>query len=270
LKKQEFQVYRRKKLSKPTVEQKKPPSLDVLLPKTSKTERVDLNFDFEGALSKMHVTIPLKEVIKVPFVKECFDNFFQGSDGPMDPAIMLQADHFRVQYDEHPPFFMTLIMNNKNLNNCMLDTGVSANMMSLKVMQQLGLKVTRPYRNVCGFESKSIPIYGVFENVEVCLKEYCEKVIHIDIVIVDVPDVWGMLLSRKFSSMLGGALEMNLTFVGLNLKNGIIGCLLNVLVIEKMCKKLITPSKMTRHMMRSYKLFISIFQKICFCNIRRL
>jgi hypothetical protein len=89
LKKQEFQVYRRKKLSQPIAEQTKTPPLDVLLPKTSKTERVNLNFDFEGALSKMHVTIPLKEVIKVPSVKERFDIFFQGSDGPMDPPIML-------------------------------------------------------------------------------------------------------------------------------------------------------------------------------------
>ena len=60
LKKQEFQVYRRKKLNQPIVVQTKPPPLDVLLPKMSKIERVDLNFDFEGALSKMHVTIPLK------------------------------------------------------------------------------------------------------------------------------------------------------------------------------------------------------------------
>jgi hypothetical protein len=59
-----------------------------------------------------------------------------------NPPIMLQDDHFRVTYDEHPPFFMTLLMNNKSLNNCMLDLGVGANMMSLKVMQQLGLKVT--------------------------------------------------------------------------------------------------------------------------------
>jgi hypothetical protein len=29
------------------------------------------------------VTIPLREVIKVPSVKERFDNFFQGSDGPL-------------------------------------------------------------------------------------------------------------------------------------------------------------------------------------------
>jgi hypothetical protein len=142
LKKQEFQVYRRKKLNQPTTDQTKTPPLDVLLPKTSKSERVKLKFDFEGALLKMHVTIPLKEVMKVPSVKERFHKFFQGSNGPMDPPIMLQANHFRVQYDEHLPFFTTLIMNNKSLNNCMLDTGVDANMMYLKVMQQLGLKVT--------------------------------------------------------------------------------------------------------------------------------
>jgi hypothetical protein len=48
LKKQEFQVYRRKKLNQPTADQTKPPPLDVHLPKTSKTKRVELNFDLKG------------------------------------------------------------------------------------------------------------------------------------------------------------------------------------------------------------------------------
>jgi hypothetical protein len=65
---------------------------------------------------------------------------------------------------------------------------------------------------VCGFESKYIPTHGVIENVKVCLKEYPEKIIHMDIVVVDIPDVWGMLLSRKFASKLGGTLEMDLTY----------------------------------------------------------
>jgi hypothetical protein len=34
---------------------------------------------------------------------------------------MLQEDHFRVQYDGQPPFFMTVLVNEKCLNNCMLD-----------------------------------------------------------------------------------------------------------------------------------------------------
>jgi hypothetical protein len=83
LNKQEFQVYRRKKLNQPVADQTKNPPLAVIFPKTSKTERVNLNFDFAGALSKMLVTIPLKEVIKVPSLKERFDNFLRGSHGPL-------------------------------------------------------------------------------------------------------------------------------------------------------------------------------------------
>jgi len=58
----------------------------------------------------MHVNFPLREAIKIPSIKECFDTFFLGSNEPMDPPIMLQADHFRVQYGENPPFFMTLMI----------------------------------------------------------------------------------------------------------------------------------------------------------------
>jgi hypothetical protein len=213
LKNQEFQVYRRNKLDQPPADQTRNPPVDVIFPETSNTERVNLNFDLEGALSKMHMNVPLREAIKIPSIKEHFDTFFSGSTEPMDPPIMLQVDHFRVQYGENPPFFMTLTMNNKYLNHCMLDIGTGANMMSLKVMQQMGLKVTRPYRNVCGFESKEIPTHGVVENLEVHLKEYPEKIVHIDIIVVDVPDVWGMLLSRKFGAMIGGSLEMDLTFL---------------------------------------------------------
>jgi hypothetical protein len=226
LKKQEVQVYRRRNPNQPTSDQSK--SSEVPPPKNPKADKITLDFDFEGALSKMHVNVPLKEAVKIPSIKECFNTFFSGTAEPMDPPIMLQADHFRIQYGENPPFFMTLMMNNKYLNNCMLDTGAGANMMSLKVMQQMGLKVTRPYRNVCGFESKAIPTHGVVENVEVQLKEFPEKTVHTDIIVVDVSDVWGMLLSRKFGAMIGGSLEMDLTFLRLPLKDGTIGRLLNM------------------------------------------
>jgi hypothetical protein len=75
-------------------------------------------------------------------VKERLEFFFKGYDGPIDPPIILQAYHSRVQYDGNPPFFMTLLINRKLLNNCMLDSGVGANMMPLKVMEKLCLKIT--------------------------------------------------------------------------------------------------------------------------------
>jgi hypothetical protein len=76
-------------LKQPTADQEKPPPLEILLPKTSKAGKVDLNFVFEGALSKMHVNVPLREAIKILSIKECFDTFFLGLDEPMDPPIML-------------------------------------------------------------------------------------------------------------------------------------------------------------------------------------
>jgi hypothetical protein len=81
---------------------------------------------------------------------------------------------------------------------------------------------------VYGFESRAIPTHGVIENVEVCIGKYPERVIHIDIVVVDVPDVWGILLSRKFASMLGGTLEMDLTYINVPMNDGTIICLMNV------------------------------------------
>jgi hypothetical protein len=79
---------------------------------------------------------------------------------------------------------------------------------------------------VCGFESISIPTQ--VDNVEVCLGRYPKRVIHMDIVVVDVPKVWGMLLSRKFVGMLGGTLEMDLTYINVPMNDGKISHLPNV------------------------------------------
>jgi hypothetical protein len=100
--------------------------------------------------------------------------------------------------------------------------------MSLKVMEKLILKATQPYMNVCGFESRAIHIHGLVENVEVFLGRYPEREIHMDIVVVDVLDVWGMLLSKKFTAMLGGTLEMDLTYINVPMNDRTISLLPNV------------------------------------------
>jgi hypothetical protein len=81
---------------------------------------------------------------------------------------------------------------------------------------------------VCGFESRAIPTHGVVENVEVCFGRYPERVIHMDIVVVDVPDLWGVMFSRNFSAMLLGTLEMDLTYINVPMKNGTIERLPNI------------------------------------------
>jgi hypothetical protein len=67
--------------------------------------------------------------------------------------------------DKTPPFYIFLGMNGLRLNNHMLYFGASKNIMSLKVMEQLGLKMNQPYGNVCGIYSKRVKVYGLCENV---------------------------------------------------------------------------------------------------------
>jgi hypothetical protein len=99
--------------------------------------------------------------------------------------------------DKSPPFYLLLGMNDLRLNNCMLDSGASKNDISLKVMKQLGLKTTRPYGNVCGIDSRKVKFLAVCEDVAVFLIDFPNINILMDIVVIDIADAWGMILSRS-------------------------------------------------------------------------
>jgi hypothetical protein len=76
----------------------------------------------------------------------------------------------------------------------MIDSGASTNVMSLKAMKQIGLKTTQPYGNFCGIYSKRVEILGVCEDVEVFLIDSPHISVLMDILVIDVLDVWGILL----------------------------------------------------------------------------
>jgi hypothetical protein len=144
-----------------------------------------------------------------------------------DPPIILNTMYLDRPRDKYPPFYNSLGMNGLRLNNCMLDSGASANVVSLKVMQKLGLKTTRPYGNVCGIDSKRVKVLGVCEDVEVFLIEFPHISILMDIVVIDVPDAWGMLLAKSWFVALGGFLIMDLTHAHILMGDGTFQILYN-------------------------------------------
>ena len=74
--------------------------------------------------------------------------------------------------EDHPAFYISLIANNKLLHNCMLDSGASLNIMIRKVMEQMGLTISRPYQNVCAMDSREIDVVGIILNFSVKLDAY--------------------------------------------------------------------------------------------------
>ena len=111
---------------------------------------------------------------------------------PIDMPIVLNSVDPRRE--EHPPFYVSLLVDKLLLHNCMLDSGASSNVMTRKVMEQLNLRVTRPYHNVCAMDAREVEVVGIILNLQVKLAKYPDIDMSMDVVVIDVPDNWGMLL----------------------------------------------------------------------------
>ena len=64
-----------------------------------------------------------------------------------------------------PPFYISLLLHDFTLHNCMLDSGVSHNLMPLSVMKELNFQITKRYRDPYSFDSKRVKCVGDRKSV---------------------------------------------------------------------------------------------------------
>ena len=64
-------------------------------------------------------------------------------------------------------------------------------------MEQLNLKITRPYHNIYAMDSREVKVVGIVLGFPVQLAKYLDIHLKMDILVIDVPDKWGILLSRR-------------------------------------------------------------------------
>ena len=65
------------------------------------------------------------------------------------PIVLQSVDPKR---EDHPLFYGSLLVDDLLLHNCMLDSSASSNVITRMVMEQLNLRITRPYHNVCAMD----------------------------------------------------------------------------------------------------------------------
>lgn len=59
---------------------------------------------------------------------------------------------------------------------------------------------------------KEIKMFGLIKDFHVRLEIYLDISLLMDVVVIDVMDAWGMLLSRKWVANLGGSIQMDLSY----------------------------------------------------------
>ena len=94
----------------------------------------------------------------------------------------------------------------------MLDSGSSHNLMPKAIMETLNLEITRPYKDLFSFDSSKVKCLGLIKDLCVTLVQYPSKSIVMDIVVADIPPIYGMLLSHSWGEKLQGSLQLDMSY----------------------------------------------------------
>jgi hypothetical protein len=190
-------------------------------PETKEILKPSSSFSFENEIQKIKIPVPFLELIKNEEFKKYLSKMLQPESSPnATDSINLQDEKPTVilgpliedRDDSSPPFYTSLNIHDKVLHNCLMDSGASHNLMPKSVMDELGLEITKTYHDLYSFDSRKVKCLGVIKDMVVTLFQFPMKSILMDIVVVDVPPKFGMLLSRSWIKRLGGTLQMDLSY----------------------------------------------------------
>jgi hypothetical protein len=103
-----------------------------------------------------------------------------------------------------PPFLLTFEIFNRNVHNCMVDSGASSNVMPWSVCQKINAEVEPSTLKIIQLDRTSIKVIGELRNVLIRLSSNPKVDQVIDIIFVDIPEVYGLFLRRDWSEKLHG------------------------------------------------------------------
>ena len=103
-----------------------------------------------------------------------------------------------------PPFLLTFEIFNMNVSNCMVDSGASTNVIPFSVAKKLNAEIQKSEIKIIQLDSSRVQVIGELRDVLIRLS--ANPVVHqiIDVIVVDIPEAYGLLLSRDWSKKLKG------------------------------------------------------------------
>jgi hypothetical protein len=99
-----------------------------------------------------------------------------------------------------PPFLLTFEIFNRNVHNCMVDSGASSNFMPLSLCQKINAEVKPSNLNIIQLDRTNVKVIGEIKNVLIRLSSNPKVHQVIDIIFFDITIVYGLFFSRDWSA----------------------------------------------------------------------
>jgi hypothetical protein len=126
-----------------------------------------MKYNVVDDLSKLRITLSFTEVVKIPQQRE---NILKLLDEPAERIEAVEASPKQSQSTSTiklrgkvPPFYISIENHDVALHNCLVDTGMTNNIMPLAVMEALGMSCTRYYETseiIYAIDSRQVSAYG--------------------------------------------------------------------------------------------------------------
>ena len=95
-----------------------------------------------------------------------------------------------------PPFLLTYEIFNKNVHNCLIDSGASSNIMPRKVCTKLNITPQKTSLHIVQLDRTKVEVIVEMLSVSIGLSSNTRVSQVIDILVADIPDFYGLILSR--------------------------------------------------------------------------
>lgn len=94
-----------------------------------------------------------------------------------------------------PPFLPTLRIACKNLHNCLVDSGAQGNIMPVGVWKTLNIPLSYSPKKVTQLDQIEVKVIEMLIDVHIQIASEPRIQQRIDVQVVEIPDIYGMLLS---------------------------------------------------------------------------
>jgi hypothetical protein len=101
-----------------------------------------------------------------------------------------------------PLFLLTFEVFNRNLHNCLVDSRESSNVMPLSICKKLNAIPLKSDKHVIQLDRAQVKVMGELKDVMIRIATHPKFVQVIDIIVVDIPKAYGLLLNRDWSEKL--------------------------------------------------------------------
>lgn len=194
-----------------------PDNTNTLLPSGNSMSLLALDYNIVEDMKKTRANISLCELIKLTgqrdillraLDKTSIGNVASSSKGPSKSprsfTSVLNVLRMEEANSHCPPFLLSFEIFNFIAHYCLVDSGASVNAMPLSIAKQINVQWSSTNAQIIQLDRTCVPAIGELRDVIIQLSS--DERVHQcnNIVIVDIPEAYGLLLNKDWTSKLQG------------------------------------------------------------------